>query len=169
MRWSAWRSIYKCCTYRYRCRPPDDGSAIVEFVWLAVLLMVPLVYLVISAVLLQRAAFGVTTAARDAGRAYATAGSDSLGERRAELAARLAMHDQGVAWSPAGRVVSCGGCTYAPGSEFTVTLSSRVALPLVPGWLCGHACVAGITVSAHHSERISCYSGTGAPDPAGRC
>jgi hypothetical protein len=154
---------------RYGQRSAESGSAIVEFVWLAVLLMVPLVYLVITAVSLQRAAFGVTTAARDAGRAYATAGSDNLGERRAELAASLAMHDQGVGWSPAGRVVSCGKCGYAPGSEFTVTLSARVALPLVPGWLCGKACVAGIAVSAHHIERISCYSGTGVPDATARC
>jgi hypothetical protein len=156
------------CTYRYRQRA-DDGSAIVEFVWLAVLLMIPLVYVVLAAVSIQRAAFAVTAAARDSGRAYATAGSDRLGERRAEVATALAMHDQGVAWSPAGRVVECGSCDYAPGSQFTVELSTRVALPLLPGWLCGHTCLAGITVSAHHSERISCYSGTGAPDLAARC
>jgi hypothetical protein len=152
-----------------RRQPTDDGSAIVEFVWLAVLLMVPLVYVVITAVSIQRAAFGVTAAARDAGRAYATAGSDAVGERRAEAATALAMHGQGVAWSPTGRVVECGDCDYSPGSEFTVELSTRVELPLLPSWLCGRACLAGITVSAHHSERISCYSGTGAPDPEARC
>jgi hypothetical protein len=147
----------------------DDGSALVEFVWLAVLLLVPLVYVVLTAVSLQRAAFGVTAAARDAGRAYATAGSDALGERRAEAAIGLALRDQGVRWRPAGRVVSCGPCDYAPGSSFTVELQTRVELPLVPGWLCGHACIAGVTVSAHHSERLSCYSGTGAPDPTTPC
>jgi hypothetical protein len=150
-------------------RPPDDeadrGSALVEFVWLAVLLMIPLVYILLGALSVQRVAFGVTAAARDAGRAYATAGSDALGEQRAEEAARLAMHDQGVAWVPTGRVVQCGACTYAPGSSFTVDLDSRVALPLVPSWLCGHTCVAGIRVSAQHTERISCYAGIGVPDP----
>jgi hypothetical protein len=155
-------------TYRYRGRA-DDGSALVEFVWLAVLLMIPLVYVVLAAVSIQRAAFGVTAAARDAGRAYATAGSDELGERRAEAATGLALRDQGVAWSPTGRVVECGECDYSPGSVFTVELSTRVELPLVPGWLCGRTCVAGITVSARHSERISCYAGTGAPDPAAQC
>ena len=150
-------------------RSPEDGSAIVEFVWLAVLLMVPLVYVVLTAVSLQRAAFGVTAAARDAGRAYATAGSDSLGERRAERATELALRDQGVRWSPSGRVVGCGSCSYAPGSRFTVELHTRVKLPLLPGWMCGHACLAGITVSAHHSEQISCYSGTGEPGPDARC
>jgi hypothetical protein len=147
----------------------DDGSAIVEFVWLAVLLMVPLVYVVLTAVALQRAAFGVTAAARDAGRAYATAGSDSLGEHRAEQATELALHDQGVAWSPDGRVVACGGCDYSPGSTFTVDLHTRVELPLLPGWMCGSACVAGITVSAHHSEQISCFAGTGVADVDAQC
>jgi hypothetical protein len=142
---------------------------VVEFVWLAVLLMVPLVYVVLTAVSIQRAAFGVTAATRDGARAYATAGSDAEGERRAEQAMALAMHDQGVHWAATGRVVSCGSCDYAPGSTFTVELSQRVALPLMPSWLCGHRCLAGITVSAHHSERISCYSGTGAPDLDGRC
>jgi hypothetical protein len=147
----------------------EDGSALVEFVWLAVLLMVPLVYVVLTAVSIQRVAFGVTAASRDGARAYATAGSDSEGERRAEDAVTLAMHDQGVTWSATGRVVSCGSCDYSPGSSFTVTLSQRVELPLLPAWMCGHACLAGITVSAHHTERISCYSGTGAPDPDARC
>jgi hypothetical protein len=154
--------------YRYG-GAAEDGSAIVEFVWLAVLLMVPLVYVVLTAVSLQRAAFGVTAAARDAGRAYATAGSDAVGERRAEAASALAMRDQGVAWTPTGRVVECGSCDYSPGSEFTVDLTTRVELPLVPSWLCGRICVAGITVSAHHTERISCYSGTGVPDAAAQC
>jgi hypothetical protein len=150
-------------------REAETGSALVEFVWLAMLLMVPLVYVVLTAITLQRNAFGLTAAARDAGRAYATAGSDSLGERRAEHAAALAMRDQGVAWRPTGRVVSCGPCAYAPGSTFTVQLHARVALPLVPRWLCTHSCVAGVTVSADHTERLSCYSGTGSAQPGSPC
>lgn len=150
--------------------PAEEGSALVEFVWLAVLLMVPLVYLVIAAVSIQRDAFGLTAAARDAGRAYATAGSDSLGERRAERAVELAMRDQGVTWRPSGRVVLCAnGCDYTPGSTFTVAIHSRVVLPMVPRWMCTGTCVAGIPVSAHHSETLSCFSGTGVPAAGGPC
>jgi hypothetical protein len=147
----------------------DRGSALVEFVWLALLLMIPLVYIVLSAVSVQRDAFGLTAAARDAGRAYATSGSDAVGEQRAEDAVALAMHDQGIAWHPTGRVVECGACTYAPGSTFTVDLHSRVVLPLVPSWLCGHTCIAGIGVSARHTERISCFAGTGPSAPDSGC
>jgi len=140
----------------------DEGSAIVEFVWLAVLLMIPLVYVVLAALSVQRSAFASTAAAREAARAYATAGSDAEGERRAEAAAAMAMHDQGVSWSPRGRVIQCGACTFAPGSTFSVDISTTVALPFVPRWLCDERCVAGIPVSAHHRERIDCFAGTGA-------
>lgn len=139
----------------------DDGTAIVEFVWLAVLLMIPLVYIVLAAVSVQRAAFATTEAAREAARAYATASSDADGEARAEQAAALAMRDQGVRWSAAGRIVQCGDCDFAPGSAFAVDLRTRVVMPFVPSWLCGSRCVAGITVSAHHAERIDCFAGTG--------
>ncbi|HWC34883.1 MAG TPA: hypothetical protein VG650_08650 [Mycobacteriales bacterium] len=142
----------------------DTGSALVEFVFLSVLLLVPLGYVVMTAVTVQRAAFGMTAAARDAARAYATAGADDLGERRAEAAVALALRDEGVRWSPHGRVVDCGACDYAPGSRFTVSLGAQVPIPLVPVWMCRGRCVAAIGVSAHHSERISCYSGTGVPD-----
>lgn len=147
----------------------DRGSALVEFVWLAILLMIPLVYVVLAALSVQRAAFATTEAARDAARAYATAGSDADGERRAEQAAALAMRDQGVTWRPSGRVVSCGGCSYAPGSTFAVDVRTVVALPLVPRWLCGQRCVAGIGVSAHHREHIDCFAGADSSPVPGSC
>jgi hypothetical protein len=147
---------------RSTCRR-DDGSSLVEFVYLAVLLLVPLVYVVLTAVSVQRAAFGLTAAAREAGRAYATAGDDRLGEDRAEAIAALAVRDQGVTWQERGRVVLCGTCDYAPGSAYTVDLRARIPLPLVPSWLCPGHCLAAITVTAHHSGRLSCYGGTGTP------
>ena len=72
----------------------DDGNALVEFTYLAVLLMVPLVYLLTTVFQVQRAAFGVTEAARQAGRAYVTSDSDAQGRARAQEAADLAMRDQ---------------------------------------------------------------------------
>lgn len=150
-------------------RRTDDGTAIVEFVWLAVLVMIPLVYVVLTALSLQRAAFAETTAAREAARAYATAGSDAEGERRAEAAAALAMHDQGVSWRPTGRIVSCGSCDYAPGSAFTVDLRTVVALPFVPRWMCPDRCLAGVPVTAHHDERLDCYAGSVGGTSAAPC
>jgi hypothetical protein len=144
-------------------------SSRTKFTWLAILLMIPLVYVVLAAVSVQRAAFATTAAAREAARAYATASSDAEGEQRAEAAVALAMHDQGVRWTPSGRVVSCGSCDFAPGSAFTVDLQTTVALPFVPRWMCGHRCVAGITVSGHHAEHVDCFAGTGAIAADARC
>ena len=71
----------------------DEGTAVVEFVFLAVLLMVPLVYVMLGVFDVQRAAFGVTEAARQAGRTFVTSGCDGA---RAQSAAALALHDQGI-------------------------------------------------------------------------
>ena len=57
-----------------------SGNAIVEFVYLAVLMMVPLVYILITVFRVQAASYAVSSAAREAGRVYAT--SETLGRRR---------------------------------------------------------------------------------------
>ncbi len=44
----------------------EEGSALIEFVGLGVLLLLPLLYLLLSVFAVQRAAFAVTQAARDA-------------------------------------------------------------------------------------------------------
>ncbi len=57
----------------------DDGSALIEFIGLSILLLVPLIYLLVTVFAIQRAAFGVTQAAREAGRAFATAPTAAVG------------------------------------------------------------------------------------------
>ncbi|HWG95018.1 MAG TPA: hypothetical protein VNU66_12410 [Mycobacteriales bacterium] len=112
-------------------RDADAGNAMLEFVYLSVLLMVPLVYVLTTTFQVQRAAFGVTEAARQAGRAYATAESDPQGRARAEAAARLALRDQGVELAEPLQLVPSDGV--APGSVVRVRVTHRVALPLVGG------------------------------------
>jgi len=71
----------------------ESGSAIVEVVWLGILLLIPMVWIVLSVFEVQRGAFGVTAAARSAGRAYALAPDDVSGEQQATAAAAVAMAD----------------------------------------------------------------------------
>ena len=87
----------------------DDGNALVEFTYLAVLLMVPLVYVLLAGFQVQRAAFGVTEAARQAGRAYARADSAATGQARADAASMLAMKDQGITNSSPPMITCLGG------------------------------------------------------------
>ena len=74
----------------------DAGNALIEFVFIAVLILIPLVYFVVAIASVQRSTVAVTHAAREAGRAFATADSTDQGVQRAEVAVRLALADQGL-------------------------------------------------------------------------
>lgn len=127
----------------------DDGSALVEFVLVGVVLLVPLVYLVMFAAHVQRVSFAATGAARDAGRAYVTAGSDAEGRARAALATTVALRGAGV--TPPGDVLSIActpaPCTYTPGSTVTVTVAVDVRL----------LGLGTVPVRAHHTEHLDCH------------
>ena len=121
-------------------RRDEDGSAIVEFVWLAILLIVPLLYIVLAAFDTQRAAYAASAAARSAGRAFVTAPDQASGYARAEAAVRLAYRDQKLDSAPDVRI-SCrpdpGDCL-TPGSVVTAEVHSSVELPLLPAALGGN-------------------------------
>ena len=122
-------------------RRTERGSALVELTWLGLLLMVPLLWIVLSVFEVQRGAFAVSGAARAAGRAYALAPSDAVGQARAQAAARQVLADQGVGEQPLALVVTCApaGDCHAPGTVITVDVRSRVDLPLLPDVLGGGA------------------------------
>jgi Flp pilus assembly protein TadG len=126
----------------------------VEFTYLAVLLMVPLVYLLLTVFQVQRAAFAVTEAARQAGRAYATADTTDAGLARARAAAALALQDQGLESGAPPQITSTDGV--APDAEVTTTVLHRVTLPLVGG-LFGGAVPPNIPVRATHVEVVDRY------------
>jgi hypothetical protein len=113
----------------------EGGSALVEFVFLAVLVVVPLLYLVLTLSRLQAGAYAVSAAAREAGRAYVTADSADAAPRRAEAAARLAFEDQGFSSTQSRLDLSCDGspCLH-PAARVTMVASVRVPLPLVPAF-----------------------------------
>jgi hypothetical protein len=132
---------------RSRPRPgADRGAAIVEFVFLGVLLLVPLMYLALAASAVQRNLYGVTQAAREAGRAYAT-GNAVNAPARAQYAARLALEDQGLPGADvvvryAAVDVDCAAARTdpwpaIPGAEFAVCVTRPFTVPGVPGVLAG--------------------------------
>jgi len=135
-----------------RRRPTgDDGNALVEFSYLAVLLMIPLVYVLLTVFQVQRAAFGVTEAARQAGRAYATATDEAQGRARARVAADLALQDQGLVLCPSCLATPAG--QLAPGGTVRVRVEHRVVLPLLGGLFRG-AVPPSIPVRATHVEVV---------------
>ena len=141
-------------------RRSDDGSAVVEIVWLGILLLVPLLWIVLSVFEVQRGAFATTSAARSAARAYALADSDAAGREQASAAIRQAMADQGGDDQDFAFDVTCGGgdC-HAPGAVITVTVWSCVDLPLLPAVLGGDA--PSFRLDATHTVPIGQFRDTG--------
>ena len=126
-------------------RRDDSGNAIVEFVFVAVLVMVPLVYLIAAVATVQRSSLAVSQAARDAGRAFVTSESPDEARARVAAAVRLALADQNLPDDVQVRFVAAGAsCDAAavvprlsPGARFTVCVIRRVHLPAVPSVLTG--------------------------------
>ena len=130
----------------------DEGNALVEFVYLALLLMIPLVYVLLAVFQVQSAAFGVTEAARQAGRAYARSADPATAEVTATTAARLALKDQGIDWDGTPELCGGEGCSLAPGATVRTRVRYVVQLPFVGG-LFGEG-RAGIPVTGVHSEVV---------------
>lgn len=124
----------------------------VEFVFLGVLLLVPLAYIIVAALTVQKSAFGVTAATREAGRAFVTT-TDGDPTARAQAAAALAMRDQGLDLPAGALQVTCDGDCLAPGARVHVSLDYSVDLPLLPRALAGHP-VGSIVVHGRHTEIV---------------
>jgi hypothetical protein len=136
----------------------DEGNAMVEFVYLSVLLMVPLVYVLILVFQVQQAAFGTTEAARQAGRSYARADTVPQAEQRSRAAAALALRDQGIR-SGADTDIDCIGGCLVPGSRVRVTVTYFVKLPLL-GSIFGDRQRASIKVQSTHTEYVDRFRST---------
>lgn len=127
---------------------PDAGSAVVEFLGIGLVLLVPLVYLVLVLAELQAATFAAEAAAREAGRILAT---DPSAHERAAAAVELALADQGVdAVAAEALSITCGGggCS-EPGERIGVEVAVAVPLPMVPAFL-RDSVPAQVPVSATH-------------------
>ena len=128
-------------------RDDESGTAIIEFVWLAILLLIPLLYVVLAVFDTQRTSYATSTA----GRAFITSPDERTAYARARSAARLAYADQGIAGAPMRLVIRCDphpdNCL-SPGSVVVAEVYSSVDLPLVPDALGGNT--PRISVQAVH-------------------
>jgi len=136
----------------------ERGTALVELTWLAILFMVPLLYIVLAVFAVQRSSFGVSAAARAAGRAFVLSPTEAEARPRAFAAARVAMQDQRLELDRATITLTCepdpGNCL-APGETVAVSASYPVPLPLVPAALGGNT--PSILVQAVHRAPYGQY------------
>lgn len=133
----------------------DDGRALVEVVFLAVLVLIPVVYLMAFLLRLQSATLAVTQAARDAGRLIEMADDPTTALADAAFAVQVALADQHVSDDRlqvkfvavgsdcrAGQAVTA---SLAAGASYDVCVIAVVSLPGVPTVLSGTSnTVAGV-------------------------
>jgi Flp pilus assembly protein TadG len=138
-------------------REHDHGAAMVEFVLLAVVLVVPLSYLVLAVFDLQREAFGANAATRESARVFVRAPSTVVGEERARTAAQLTLGDHGVDLDPSALTLSCSDTPcLTPGATVKVSYRSTVRLPFIP--VIGSRDLVSVPVVASHSQVVDEYS-----------
>lgn len=132
----------------------DGGNAIVEFVYLALLLMVPLVYVLLTVFRVQSAAYAVSSAAREAGRVFATSPTVGDAGDDAFAAASIVMRDSNLSLRSGQLGIRCSSrpCL-EPGSRVDVVITYDVGLPFVPRVLADRA-PASLRVTTRHLEVV---------------
>ncbi|KYH45911.1 pilus assembly protein [Branchiibius sp. NY16-3462-2] len=137
---------------RRRLGGAEDGSAVIEFLVVGILLALPVFYLVITLARLQAGTYAVTAAARESARTFVAADNAAMANQRASAAARLAFQDQG--FGNQGKLTArCGGACLTRGSTVTTRADLAVDLPLIPDFLRG-VVPSSISVSATHTEAV---------------
>lgn len=132
----------------------------VEFVYLAILLMVPLVYVLLSVFRVQAAAYSVSSAAREAGRVFVTAPSVEDGKARAHVAARLVMGDNSLELGRRDLRITCeSDPCLQPGDTVTVSVDHDAPLPWLPGFFGSLA--PSVHVSSTHVQLVDRYRSVG--------
>jgi Flp pilus assembly protein TadG len=143
----------------------DAGNAIIEFVFVAVIVLLPLVYLIVAVSAVQNSRLAVTQAAREAGRAFATSDTTADAAVRARAAVRIALDDEGLPDDATVRYVAADADCDAgaveprlsPGATFAVCVTRHVGVPAVPSVLQGH----GITTVGRYVVHIDDYRAAG--------
>ena len=144
----------------------DEGAAVVEFVFMAILLMVPIVYLVLTLARAQEAAFAAEAVARDVSRAAVVGGVEALQDgasypqaegaarQRADAVLTTTLADFHLQPADADVTMTCTSSPcLQPGSDVAVNVTITVRLPgigsLVPR--------AGVSLSSEGSSPVDGY------------
>lgn len=155
-RWSRWSDVL-----RRRMPTDDDGSAAVEFIFVGLLLLVPVVYLVVALGEVQQEALGVESGARHIARAISTASDVGDADARAESVLATVVEEYGIEPGDIEVDVDCAAASACPsaGATVVVTVRSTVALPLIPPIL-GLDHLARVPVEATAVQKVSRFWGT---------
>ena len=112
-----------------RLRTAEEGNALIEFIGISLALVIPMVYAVITFAQIQSAVFGITGAAKQAGRAYVRSTDDATGRFAAWRAAAIAGRNHALIIETDEVHVTCGQADcLLPGTQVTVRVEHDVDL-----------------------------------------
>lgn len=106
-----------------------NGSAIIEFIFAATVLIIPMIYLVLAAAALEAGSYAVVSAADQAAKVYAVSETPAQGQSNVRNVVHRAMSNFG--FSEAQSNIVCEPKCLEPGSIVTVTVSLAVPLPFI--------------------------------------
>lgn len=134
----------------------DDGSAALEFIFVGLLLLVPVVYLVVALGSIQHQTLGAESGARHIARVVATAENVDDADRRAAAVLDNVSREYALDPEQLEIAVTCTGAGDCPraGATVLVTVRTRVALPLVPP-VFGLERLASIPLEATSAQKVS--------------
>jgi len=141
----------------------DEGSAALEFITVGLIMLVPLVYLVVTLGIIQRQSLGVEAAARHTARAISQAPDAATAVERSDAILASVVDEYGIDADAVEVSLSCAprglDCPSA-GAIVSITIRTRIALPLVPPVL-GLDTSTAIPVEATAVQKISRLWGHG--------
>lgn len=141
----------------------DEGSAALEFITVGLILLVPLVYLIAALGVIQERTLGVEAAARHTARVISLAPDADAAVARSEQVLAGIVEEYGLDADAVDVSLSCvpaaSECP-AAGATVTVTVLTRVSLPLMPS-LFGLDRSTAIPVEASAVQKISRLWGGG--------
>lgn len=138
----------------YRRWRRSDGNALVEFVVLSVVLLLPSLYLVLTLASVQSAVFAADIIARDTARIHATVQDPELAQQRSAEHTRLVLEDFGLQGSDVVEIA----CSDDPCASSGGTVAATVRIPVpVPGLGPVLGQDGPIAVSSGHSVQVDQY------------
>ncbi len=135
----------------------DEGRAVIEFLFLGVLLLLPLTYLVLTVARLQAGAFAASLAGREAGRAFVTGRDDGDAEVRARSAAALAFADFAFDGGTSVELACDGTPCLRPEGRVTAVAAVVVQLPLLPTFLVDRL-PSSVRISSTHVQSVDRFA-----------
>lgn len=137
----------------------SDGSAIPEFIVIAVGILIPLAYVIVAVAHVLGAHAAAQHAVREAGRVLMRDTSISAGQWRAQEAANIAFADRGLELPTNALVIDCGmGACLQPGGTIDVRIAWDMPLPWLPAPIDD---LAAVPIRAHQYFTIDSFRPAG--------